>query len=95
MAIAHKTLTANGMRGYGDTERAAAIDQYTILHLVGDKVGLSDVPRLPGVDRAVADLKELVPHLQRTQRLAGCGHWAQQERPGEVNAALIELLGRL
>jgi pimeloyl-ACP methyl ester carboxylesterase len=24
--------------------------------------------------------------------LPGCGHWTQQERPAEVNAALIEFL---
>jgi pimeloyl-ACP methyl ester carboxylesterase len=24
--------------------------------------------------------------------LAGCGHWTQQERPAEVNAALFEFL---
>jgi pimeloyl-ACP methyl ester carboxylesterase len=24
--------------------------------------------------------------------LPGCGHWTQQERPNEVNAALIEFL---
>jgi epoxide hydrolase A/B len=27
--------------------------------------------------------------------LPGCGHWTQQERPGEVNAALIEFLKAL
>lgn len=24
--------------------------------------------------------------------LAGCGHWTQQERPDEVNAALLDFL---
>ncbi len=27
--------------------------------------------------------------------IEGAGHWTQQERPGEFNAALIELLARL
>ena len=27
--------------------------------------------------------------------LPGCGHWTQQERPGEVNAAIIEFLRSL
>jgi pimeloyl-ACP methyl ester carboxylesterase len=27
--------------------------------------------------------------------LEGCGHWTQQERPAEVNAALIEFLKEL
>jgi pimeloyl-ACP methyl ester carboxylesterase len=33
---------APDMRGYGQTDRPAAIDQYTLLHLVGDMVGLLD-----------------------------------------------------
>jgi pimeloyl-ACP methyl ester carboxylesterase len=31
---------APDMRGYGQTERPEAIDQYSILHLTGDMVGL-------------------------------------------------------
>jgi pimeloyl-ACP methyl ester carboxylesterase len=27
--------------------------------------------------------------------LPGCGHWTQQERPREVNAALVEFLRSL
>jgi pimeloyl-ACP methyl ester carboxylesterase len=34
---------APDMRGYGQTDRPDAIDQYTLLHLVGDLVGLLDV----------------------------------------------------
>src|SRR6266511_4125463 len=33
---------APDMRGYGQTDRPEAIDQYTLLHLVGDMVGLVD-----------------------------------------------------
>src|SRR5437773_10201400 len=33
---------APDMRGYGQTDRPAEIDQYTLLHLVGDMVGLID-----------------------------------------------------
>jgi len=33
---------APDMRGYGQTEAPEAIDQYTLLHLVGDTVGLLD-----------------------------------------------------
>jgi pimeloyl-ACP methyl ester carboxylesterase len=33
---------APDMRGYGQTERPEQIDQYTLLHLVGDVVGLLD-----------------------------------------------------
>ena len=38
------------MRGYGKSDRPEAIDQYTLLHLVGDMVGLLDAL---GVQRAV------------------------------------------
>src|SRR6266853_6562118 len=33
---------APDMRGYGQSDRPEAIDQYTLLHLVGDMVGLVD-----------------------------------------------------
>src|SRR3954468_9645604 len=33
---------APDMRGYGKSDRPAAIDQYTIFHLVGDLVGVLD-----------------------------------------------------
>lgn len=33
---------APDLRGYGSTEQPEAIDQYTVLHLVGDMVGLLD-----------------------------------------------------
>jgi pimeloyl-ACP methyl ester carboxylesterase len=37
-------------------------------------------------------MKANVPNLRKTVTLPGCGHWTQQERPAEVNAALIEFL---
>lgn len=48
----------------------------------------------PGMDQ-LANLKRFVPVLRKTVMLAGCGHWTQQERPDEVNAALLEFLRRL
>ena len=33
-----------------------------------------------------------VPNLQRTVLIEGSGHWTQQEKPAEVNAALLEFL---
>lgn len=41
---------APDMRGYGGSDRPNAIDQYTLLHLVGDMVGLVDAL---GADQAV------------------------------------------
>ncbi len=40
-------------------------------------------------------MRPLVPDLRRLVMLPGCGHWTQQERPGEVSAALIEFLKAL
>ena len=37
-------------------------------------------------------MKASVPNLRKVLTLAGCGHWTQQERPAEVNAALFEFL---
>ena len=33
-----------------------------------------------------------VPGLRRLEVLPAAGHWLQQERPVEVNAALVEFL---
>ena len=39
-----------------------------------------------------ANLTAFVPRLRPTITLPGCGHWTQQERPDEVNAALLNFL---
>jgi pimeloyl-ACP methyl ester carboxylesterase len=44
---------------------------------------------------AVDQLPTTVPKLRRSVILPGCGHWTQQERPGEVNAALLDFLKSL
>jgi pimeloyl-ACP methyl ester carboxylesterase len=46
----------------------------------------------PGAAELVANLKSFVPRLQQTIILPGCGHWTQQERPNEVNTAMIDFL---
>jgi pimeloyl-ACP methyl ester carboxylesterase len=40
--------------------------------------------------RALDEMDEVVPNLRRKLLLEGAGHWIQQERPAEVNAALLE-----
>jgi pimeloyl-ACP methyl ester carboxylesterase len=47
-----------------------------------------------GMDQLIANLSKFVPQLQKTLILPGCGHWTQQERPAEVNAAMIDFLRR-
>ena len=43
LAAAGFHVVAPDMRGYGKSDRPQPIDQYTLLHLVGDLVGLADV----------------------------------------------------
>jgi pimeloyl-ACP methyl ester carboxylesterase len=45
-----------------------------------------------GMDYVIANLSQSVPKLQKTLILPGCGHWTQQERPQEVNEAMLEFL---
>jgi pimeloyl-ACP methyl ester carboxylesterase len=40
-------------------------------------------------------LTTFVPRLTRSVILPGCGHWTQQERPGDVTAVMLEFLGQL
>ncbi|WP_354191148.1 alpha/beta hydrolase [Arthrobacter sp. UYCu712] len=58
------------------------------LYLVGDRDMVTSLSG-PG---GLASLTALVPGLHDAVVLPGCGHWTQQERPGEVNAALLEFL---
>jgi len=48
-----------------------------------------------GMDQLIANLAKFVPELRRTVTLPGCGHWTQQERAPEVNAAMIDFLRSL
>ena len=50
------------------------------------------VMRFRGMDQLIANLKLFIPQLESTIMLPGCGHWTQQERPEEVNSALIKFL---
>jgi pimeloyl-ACP methyl ester carboxylesterase len=59
------------------------------LYVAGDR---DMVVAFPGMDQLLANLRRFVPALRNTLMLAGCGHWTQQERPGEVNAAMIDFL---
>ena len=49
----------------------------------------------PGAKELVANLTAFVPNLTQTIILPGCGHWTQQERPADVNAAMIGFLRTL
>jgi pimeloyl-ACP methyl ester carboxylesterase len=62
------------------------------LYVAGDR---DLVVAFPGMDQLLANLKHFVPALRKIQMLPGCGHWTQQERPNEVNAAIIDFLRSL
>jgi pimeloyl-ACP methyl ester carboxylesterase len=99
-ALYRRTGFTGGLNWYRNLDRNAELlapyrgktIDVPALFIAGDR---DMVLRLPAVDRAVANLRALVPQLQRTQLLPGCGHWTQQERPNEVNAALIDFLRSL
>jgi pimeloyl-ACP methyl ester carboxylesterase len=62
------------------------------LYIAGDR---DMVVAFAGTDQLLANLKQFVPELRKIQMLPGCGHWTQQERPSEVNAAIIDFIRSL
>jgi pimeloyl-ACP methyl ester carboxylesterase len=71
---------------------AGALVKVPALYIAGDR---DAVVRFPGMDRLIPNLASFVPQLRATIMLPGCGHWTQQERAAEVNAAMIDFLRRL
>ena len=62
------------------------------LYVAGDR---DLVVAFRGMDQVIANLTHNVTQLRGTIMLPGCGHWTQQERAAEVNAAIIDFLRRL
>jgi pimeloyl-ACP methyl ester carboxylesterase len=62
------------------------------LYMAGE---LDLVLAFPRMKEAIADLARFIPQLRGTIVLPGCGHWTQQERPDQVNKAMIEFLRSL
>lgn len=60
------------------------------LFIGGDRDG----PTLWGMP-SIEQFPTTLPRLHRSIILPGCGHWTQQERPTEVNDALLEFLASL
>jgi len=71
---------------------AGAVVSVPALYVAGDR---DLVVRFPGMDKLIPNLSTFVPRLRRTVMLPGCGHWTQQERPAEVNTAMLEFLKAL
>ncbi len=68
----------------------ATITQPT-LFLWGDQ---DPVLEVAGMSKEVERMHQYVPNLQQ-KVIAGAGHWVQQERPSEVNDAMIAFLSTL
>ena len=62
------------------------------LYVAGDR---DLVVAFRGMDQLLPNLSKFVPQLRRTLMLPGCGHWTQQERPQEVNTAMVDFLRSL
>ncbi len=50
------------------------------------------VRAMRGIPELLENLSLVAPRLHASVTLPGCGHWTQQERPEEVNAALLDFL---
>ncbi|WP_241758032.1 alpha/beta fold hydrolase [Myxococcus landrumensis] len=76
-------------RDWADLPELATVKiEQPALFLIGEKD--------PGRAFTPVDLmKPLVPHLREMRVLPGAGHWIQQERADEVNAALLSFLKSL
>ena len=92
-----RTGFSGGLNWYRNIDRnwellapwARAQVQVPALYVAGER---DLVLAFPGAKEMVENLKTVVPQLRRTIILPGCGHWTQQERPREVNTAMIEFL---
>lgn len=92
-----RTGFAGGLNWYRNIDRnwellapyAGAQVKVPALYVAGEK---DLVLAFPGMKELLPALPKFVPNLKRTLILPGCGHWTQQERPREVNAAMIEFL---
>jgi pimeloyl-ACP methyl ester carboxylesterase len=71
---------------------AGALVTVPALYIAGNR---DLVVAFRGMHRLIPNLKKFVPALRQTIMLPGCGHWTQQERPREVNAAMVEFLKAL
>ncbi|MBZ9856303.1 alpha/beta hydrolase [Mesorhizobium sp. CA13] len=95
-----RTGFSGGLNWYRNIDRnwelmapfAGARIKVPALYIAGDR---DLVVAFPGMDQLLANLGNFVPQLRDMLMLPGCGHWTQQERPDEVNAAMIHFLRSL
>jgi pimeloyl-ACP methyl ester carboxylesterase len=60
------------------------------LYIAGDRDFVAEI-----YSQFIATQSANVPKLRPPVMLAGCGHWTEQERAPEVNAAMIDFLRSL
>ncbi len=92
-----RTGFSGGLNWYRNIDRnwellapySGALVTVPALYVAGDR---DLVVAFRGMNELIANLSQFVPKLQRTLLLPGCGHWTQQERPEDVNAAMIKFL---
>jgi epoxide hydrolase A/B len=95
-----RTGFAGGLNWYRNIDRswellapfAGAPVTVPALYVAGER---DLVVRFRGMDQLIPNLARFVPRLTKTIMLPGCGHWTQQERPADVNAAMLEFLKAL
>jgi pimeloyl-ACP methyl ester carboxylesterase len=59
------------------------------LYIMGER---DVVVHFPGYSQVIAIMRRAVPQLKEMLLFPGCGHWTQEERPQELNSALIDFL---
>lgn len=95
-----KEFERTGYRGGLNRYRNMDRDWQELADLAGAKVQQPALfiggERDPVLRFTILDaMKEHVLQLRNALLLPGCGHWVQQERPAEVNAAMIDFLRSL
>jgi pimeloyl-ACP methyl ester carboxylesterase len=88
-----------GFRGGINRYRNGDRDWHELPHLADKKItqpALFVAGQRDGVimmnPSGIETMKTLIPDLRDVVLLPGAGHWTQQERPAEVNAAMINFL---
>ncbi|HEX6239941.1 MAG TPA: alpha/beta hydrolase, partial [Polyangiales bacterium] len=92
-----RTGFRGGLNWYRNVDRnwellapfAGATIRQPALFIAGTK---DPVIRGPMGEAALRQLPQTVPGLERQVLIEGAGHWVNEERPDEVNAALIDFL---
>jgi pimeloyl-ACP methyl ester carboxylesterase len=100
LAVYADTFSASGFRGglnwYRNVDRnwsvTSDLDSSVVRQPALFVTGSRDPARNPG---AIERLAECVPDLREFAVLPGCGHWTQQERPGEVTSLMLRFLREL